>query len=127
MKGSMIMAYKLISDCPVCGEKLKAVKLSCGTCGTTVENEFNLSKFETLSNEQLQFVEIFLKCRGSIKDVEKELGISYPTVKGKLNDVIASLGYNVEEERTHDVKSILDRLESGDITPEDAVKKIKSK
>ena len=121
------MAYKLISDCPVCGDKLKAVKLTCGTCGTSIESEFSLSKFETLTNEQLQFVEIFLKSRGSIKDVEKEMGISYPTVKGKLNDVIASLGYNIEEERSNDVKSIIDRLESGEITPEDAVKKLKSK
>jgi len=121
------MAYKLISDCPVCGDKLKAVRLSCGSCGTSIESEFSLSKFETLTNEQLQFVEIFLKSRGSIKDVEKEMGISYPTVKGKLNDVIASLGYNIEEERSNDVKSIIDRLESGDITPEDAVKKLKSK
>ena len=121
------MAYKLISDCPVCGDKLKAVKLSCSTCGTTINSEFTLSKFEMLTNEQLQFVEIFVKARGSIKDVEKELGISYPTVKGRLNDVIVSLGYDAEEEKSNDVRNIIDKLESGEISPEDAVKKIKSK
>lgn len=121
------MAYKLLVDCPVCGDKLKAVKLTCGTCGTSIESEFTLSKFEQLSSDHLQFIEIFLKCRGSIKDVERELGISYPTVRARLNDVIKSLGYDVEEERSNDVKSIIDKIESGEITPEDAVKKLKTK
>ena len=121
------MSYKLLSDCPVCGEKLKAVKLSCTTCGTSIESDFSFSKFEQLSSEQLHFVEAFLKSRGSIKDVEKELGISYPTVKSRLNDVIKALGYEIEEERSTDIKSIIDRIESGEISPEEAVKKIKSK
>ena len=122
------MSYKLLSDCPVCGNKLIVVKLSCNSCGTSIESNFSFSKFEQLSSEQLHFVEVFLKCRGSIKDVEKELGISYPTVKSRLNDAIAALGYEVEEERTSaDVKSIIDKIESGEISPEEAVKKIKSK
>jgi len=120
------MAYKLLSDCPVCGDKLKAVKLTCGSCGTSIESEFSFSKFEQLSTEHLNFIEIFVKCSGSIKDVEKELGISYPTVKSRLNEVIKTLGYDVEEERIQDVKSILDKIESGEITPEDAVKKLKT-
>lgn len=121
------MAYKLISDCPVCGDKLKAIKLSCSTCGTIIENEFSLSKFEQLSNEQLRFIEIFIKTGGSIKDVEKELGISYPTVKGRLNTIIKALGYDVEEEKSSGIKNVIDRLESGEITAEEAIKKIKIK
>lgn len=121
------MSYKLISECPVCGGNLKAVKLNCTTCGTIIENDFSLSKFEQLTNEQLNFVEVFLKCRGSIKDVEKELGISYPTVKSRLNDAIAALGYEVEEERSTELKSIIDSLESGELSPEEALKKLKPK
>jgi hypothetical protein len=121
------MAYKLLSDCPVCSDKLKAVKLTCSTCGTSIESEFEFSRFEHLSDEHLRFAEIFIKCGGSIKEVEKELGISYPTVKSRLNDVIRALGYEVNEERIMDVKNIIDKLESGEITPDDAVKKIKSK
>jgi len=75
------MAYKILSRCPVCNSKLKVVKLKCDNCGTVIENEFELSKFAYLSAEELNFIEVFLKCRGSIKDVEKELGISYPTVR----------------------------------------------
>src|SRR5664279_4288094 len=112
------MSYKLISDCPVCGSELRAVKLNCSTCGTNIESDFSLSKFEMLSREQMNFVETFLKCRGSIKDVEKELGISYPTVRGKLDDVLNALGYTVEHEESSEVKNIIDQLESGEITPE---------
>ena len=116
----------MINNCPVCSSNMKATRLSCNTCGTVIENDFSLSKFDRLEADQLAFVEIFLKNRGSIKDVEKEMGISYPTVKGKLNDVIKALGYNVEsEERTGNSKSVIDELESGEITPEEALKKLK--
>lgn len=125
MKGKTQVAYKLISDCPVCGSKLKATRLSCSTCSTVIESEFTLSRFELLNKEQLNFVEIFLKNRGSIKDVEREMGISYPTVKGKLNDVIKALGYSVAEEPSADVKSVIEDLEKGTINIEEAIKKIK--
>ena len=119
------MAYKLISECPVCNSTLKATRLSCSTCGTVVESEFELSRFELLNKEQLSFVEIFLKNRGSIKDVEREMGISYPTVKGKLNDVIKALGYSVAEESSTNVNEVIKELEKGSINIEEAIKKIK--
>ena len=121
------MAYKLLKDCPVCGSELKAIKLSCSSCGTTIESEFTLSRFEQLSKEQLAFVETFMKCRGSIKDVEKELGISYPTVRGKLDDVLSAMGYPVEKAKSNEVKSIIDSLESGELSAEEAIKKLKNK
>lgn len=122
------MAYKLLSDCPVCGDKLKAVKLTCSSCGTSIESEFSLSKFEQLTTEQLQFIDVFMKCRGSIKDVEKELGVSYPTVRARLNETVKALGYTVaEDEKTSDVRSIIDSIESGDLSAEEAIRKLKSK
>lgn len=123
------MAYKLISDCPVCGDKLKAVKLACSTCGTNIESEFSFSKFEQLTPGQLNFAEIFIKCRGSIKEAEKELGISYPTVKAKLNDVVKALGYQItdEPEPNKEANSIIDSIEKGDLTPEEAIRKLKNK
>lgn len=117
--------YKLISHCPVCTDKLKAVKLKCSRCNTVIENEFQLSKFDYLNKEQLGFIETFIKCRGSIKEVEKELGISYPTVRAKLDEVIASLGYTVKETKIKEKsKSILDALESGDISPDEAISRL---
>lgn len=124
------MSYKLLNKCPVCSSQLKVVKLSCDTCGTVVESDFSFSKFESLSEEQLKFAEIFLKNRGSIKDVEKEMGISYPTVRGKLDDVIAALGYTVEKEVTEkekDVSDLLDKLDKGEINADDVLNKMKGK
>ena len=119
------MSYKLISECPVCSSTLKATRLSCLTCGTVIESDFELSKFELLNKEQLKFAEVFLKNRGSIKDVEREMGISYPTVKGKLNDVIKALGYKVEEEPSANINEVITELEKGSINIDEAIKKIK--
>ncbi|MBN8584421.1 MAG: DUF2089 domain-containing protein [Ignavibacteria bacterium] len=118
------MSYKLINSCPVCSSAMKATRLSCNTCGTVIENDFSLSKFDRLSEDQLAFAEIFIKNSGSIKDVEKEMGISYPTVKGKLNDLIKAFGYNIEAEKPEKSPSVIDLLERGEITPEEALKKI---
>ena len=118
------MTYKMINNCPVCSSTLKATRLNCNTCGTVIENDFTLTKFDRLSSEQMEFAEIYIKNRGSIKDVEKELGISYPTVKAKLNDLIKAFGYNIEEEKRSNTGSVIDELERGEITPEEALKKI---
>ncbi len=114
----------MLNNCPVCTSSLKATRLECVTCGTVIENSFSLSKFESLSQEQLSFVEIFIKNSGSIKDVEKEMGISYPTVKGKLNDVIKALGYDVNNEPAETTGSIIEKLERGEISPENALQRI---
>lgn len=119
------MAYRIISKCPVCSATLRVSKLKCNNCGTVIENEFELSKFDYLSSEQLSFVEVFLKCRGNIKDVEKELGISYPTVRAKLDDVVSALGYTVVKKPSVSSKDIVDMLEKGEITPEQALDMIK--
>ncbi|MBC5628810.1 DUF2089 domain-containing protein [Clostridium sp. NSJ-6] len=118
--------YKLLSRCPVCSNKLKAIRLRCNSCNTVIENEFELSKFDYLSTDQLYFVETFIKCRGSIKEVEKELGISYPTVRAKLDEVIESLGYSARETKVkQDNKDILDSLKNGDISVDEAISKLK--
>ncbi|MCM3213538.1 DUF2089 domain-containing protein [Niallia taxi] len=116
------MAYPLISECPVCSKQLKITKLQCTHCHTTIENEFELSNFASLNSEQLSFIETFLKCRGNIKEVEKDLGISYPTVRGKLDDIISSLGYSTAKKvEKIDRKKIILMLEQGEITAEEAI------
>lgn len=76
---------KIISRCPVCGGELVVTRLKCNSCETVIENNFRLSRFDYLSDEELYFTETFIRCRGNIKEVEKELKISYPTVRAKLN------------------------------------------
>ncbi|MBU3188531.1 DUF2089 domain-containing protein [Clostridium bowmanii] len=116
------MAYKILCKCPVCSSKLKVTRLKCDECDTTVENQFELSKFDYLNSEQLYFIEVFLKSRGNIKDVEKELGISYPTVRAKLDEVIIALGYTVLKQKPSvDKKDVVDMLEKGEITADEAL------
>jgi hypothetical protein len=120
------MAYKILCKCPVCNSNLKAVKLKCQKCNTVIENDFEMSKFSYLNSEQLNFLEIFIRCRGNIKDVERELGISYPTVRGKLEDVIGALGYTPVKIKEENNSDIIDKLEKGEITAEQAINLLKN-
>ena len=117
---------KVISRCPVCGGELKVTRLKCEECETVIENDFVLSKFDYLSGEELYFTETFIRCRGNIKEVEKELGISYPTVRSKLDTVIKKLGYEAETDaQTAKRDEILKALENGEITAEQAIARLK--
>lgn len=120
------MAYKVITNCPVCSETLKITKLACTHCQTTIENEFEFSKLSSLSKDHLHFVEVFLTCRGNIKEVEKELGISYPTVRAKLTDIISTLGHVQKKKTEGNEKKIIAMLENGEITSEEAIKLLQS-
>jgi hypothetical protein len=104
-------------------------KLACSSCHTKVEGDFVSCKFCRLPKEQLEFVEVFLKCRGNIKDVEKELSISYPTVRNRLDGVLQSLGYRDEKTEPSDEGAqryeILIALESGAITAKEAAEQLR--
>lgn len=122
------MLYKAITTCPICNDKLNIKKLQCSKCRTVIENDFVFSKFQYLTSDQLEFIEVFIKSRGSIKDVEKELGISYPTVRAKLDEVIESLGGKKikEDNKKRNTKEIIEALEKGEVTPEEAMEKLKN-
>jgi hypothetical protein len=94
-----------------------------------VEGHFELSRFTRLDPEQLAFLELFLKARGNIKEVERELGLSYPTVRARLDTLLAALGYAVEPERRSEVarkrREILDALDAGKIRAEEALRLLK--
>ncbi len=115
----------VIGRCPICAAQLRVVRLECGSCGTRLEGSFSLGLFHSLSAEQLEFLEVFIRARGNFKDVERELGISYPTVRSRLDAVIRSLGYQTEvepdrEAETERRKEILRQLAEGRIGPDDA-------
>lgn len=117
--------YKVITNCPVCDKEMKIMKLKCNHCNTAVENEFSFSKFNKLSKEQLNFIEIFLVCRGNIKDVEKQLGISYPTVRGKLDEINNLLDLTTKKHISKNKEKVVDMLDNGEISPEEAINLLK--
>ncbi|WZL80573.1 DUF2089 domain-containing protein [Vallitaleaceae bacterium 9-2] len=123
------MQYNAPGKCPVCGERLTITKLSCRKCHTNIEGQFNPCEFCSLPKEDLHFLKTFIKCKGSIKEVEREMGISYPTVKGKLNNLIEALGFHVEEEvdaqeQALEREHILSELEQGKINAAQATQRL---
>jgi hypothetical protein len=108
--------------CPVCGNAMTITRLGCGRCGSALEGSFRLTgtsvagvktsgplaprgqiesrfgRLARLHDAQIEFVETFLRCRGVIKNVEDMLGISYPTVRARLNDVLDALGFTAEDD-----------------------------
>lgn len=122
------MSYPVINKCSVCGQKLGVTCLHCEKCGTEYRGDFHFDKFSYLTTEQKHFIEVFLRCRGNIREVEKELNISYPTVRSRLDDIVHALGYDLPRENPHvNKKEIIDSLSKGEITYDEAMKMIKSK
>ncbi|HUM36785.1 MAG TPA: DUF2089 family protein, partial [Anaerolineae bacterium] len=80
--------YPLPVKCPVCGGELFVERLTCHQCNTVIQGEFGLQRLSRLTPEQWAFVEDFLRCEGKLTRLQEELGLSYPTVRSRLNDVI---------------------------------------
>ncbi len=120
---------QVIGQCPICKSDLQVTRLYCSNCDTAIEGHFTLGRFYQLSPEQIAFIETFLRCEGKINRVGEELGISYPTVRSRLADVIRALGYEVEEATSvpsdEDRKAILEQLAEGKISSEDAIKRLR--
>ena len=124
----IINSYSVPDKCPVCGHEILINKLSCSHCATKIEGEFSTCKFCRLPDEQREFIEVFIKCRGSIKEVERELGISYPTVRSRLDSVLTALGYKVAEGETGArvrATEVLAALERGEISAAEAAQRLK--
>ena len=123
----------VVGRCPFCGDELHVAKLHCPSCQTSIEGNFSLGRFQRLNPDQLAFLEIFIKNRGIIRNVEAETGLSYPTVRKSLDDLLQALGFEVREEpepreapddadRRRDV---LERLKQGEISAEQAIHLLK--
>jgi len=82
----------VIATCPVCAGELAISRLHCRTCGTTLEGEFGVGRFGKLSREQMALLESFLRSRGNLKEMERALGISYPTVRARVEALVQALG-----------------------------------
>jgi hypothetical protein len=86
------MARDVISTCPICSSELAITRLQCRGCGTAIEGDFNVGRFGRLSREQLALLENFLRARGNAKELERELKVSYPTVRARIEALVRALG-----------------------------------
>ena len=96
------MAHDVISTCPVCSNELAVTRLHCRSCGTTLEGDFSVGRFGRLNRDQLALLESFLRSRGNLREMERELGISYPTVRSRVEALVRTLGFGPRAE-TDDV------------------------
>jgi hypothetical protein len=138
------MPHDVISTCPVCSGELAVTRLHCRSCGTTLEGEFSVGRFGRLTKEQLVLLESFLRSRGNLRDMERELGISYPTVRSRVEALVRALGFgprdgdDATDEAVPDTittnattgaaaarQGILERLAKREISAEDAAKAIR--
>jgi hypothetical protein len=90
--------HDVIATCPVCASELAVTRLRCGECGTTIEGEFSVGRFGRLTREQTQVLESFLRSRGNLRDMERELGISYPTVRSRVEQLVQALGFGPRDQ-----------------------------
>lgn len=121
----------LPSRCPFSGGEIVVTRFYCPDVDITVEGRFSVHiPFAQLSAEQLQFVELFLRSEGKLSRMESELGLSYPTVRNRLHDIIRALGYEPGKEEAAPTneetrKRILAELDAGQITFDDAMAMLK--
>jgi hypothetical protein len=110
--------------CPSCASPLKVTQLSCIACGTGVVGSFELSPFVRLSTESLQFLEVFIRNRGNVKEMARETSESYWVIRRQLDEVIEEMGFD-SEAPTQEVlaasrQEILIQLSRGEISVEQA-------
>jgi hypothetical protein len=117
-----------ISKCPVCDGDLAVTRLHCDACDTTIEGRFANGSFVGLTPEQLDFVETFVRVEGKMNRMSEEMGISYPTLRNRLHEIIRALGYEPGKDESNDEipdekrREILEQLDAGEISPEEAMR-----
>ncbi|MBL8953807.1 MAG: DUF2089 domain-containing protein [Myxococcaceae bacterium] len=116
-------------QCPVCSGALYVERVRCATCGSAVEGRFTLDWPARLTREQLNFVRVFVTCGGKIKDVEQALGVSYPTVVSRLDEIMAAIGVIDGDGRapkqSRSRRDVLERLSNGEIDAQEAERLLK--
>jgi hypothetical protein len=117
--------------CPACGGRIRVTGLCCSQpgCGTEVRGEFEVNEFALLPPEPLEFLRLYIKTRGNLKEVERILGVSYPTVRARMEQLLRSLGYEVPDEPISGGPSrsdILQALEQGQISPAEAAEQLRA-
>jgi len=134
------MARDVISTCPVCSSELFVTRLQCRSCGTAIEGDFSVGRFGRLSREQLALLESFLRARGNLKELERELKLSYPTVRARIDALVRALGLadgafvedgsedgSGRDEMSALRRDVLERLARHEITADEAAALIRSR
>lgn len=119
--------YAVPTRCPVCRSEMEVTRLHCSTCDTSIEGRFSGGPIAHLTAEHLDFIVTFVRCEGKINRMEQELGLSYPTIRNRLHEVIRALGYEPGKDEPVEISpearsTVLADLESGKISADEAMR-----
>jgi hypothetical protein len=125
-----IQMLKLFEQCPACGGPLVITEIQCSNCHLKMQGEFKPGLFSTLSDDQLTFVRAFLRVRGNLSEMEKVLGVSYPTIRNKLDEINQTLDQaekapNPVPANDNPRTAILNKLAAGEIDATEALAQLK--
>lgn len=117
---------KLIESCPTCGSHAVTItEVHCDACGTQVRSRYSPCPFCALTEDEQTFLLLFVRSRGNLKDMEKTLGISYPTVRAKLDELIERLAPPASPARADDRQAVLELVQTGRLSPAEALALLK--
>jgi hypothetical protein len=117
---------KLPDRCPACGADLRVTRLTCQSCETVVNGRFRVCDFCALPDPERELLELFLRSRGNVKEVQRELGVSYPTVRSRLDQLWIRLGYKSSvDEAGEAAETIIESLKSGKLNVEQAAARLR--
>ena len=118
--------HPMPTHCPITGEPLEVTRLECPQSGIVLEGRFAPNEFALLSDEHLEFMRLYIKMRGNLKEVERMMGVSYPTVRAKFENMLKVLGYELELGNKNDRDEVISLLEAGEISAAEASKRLKA-
>ncbi|GIW24175.1 DUF2089 domain-containing protein [Meiothermus sp.] len=123
--------FPMPTECPVqgCNGRLHVTGLVCSACRTEVKGEFQPNEFALLPPEHLEFLRLYIKVRGNLKEVERILGLSYPTVRARFESLLRVLGYEEEVDQspsTEEKEAILSALEKGQLSAAEAAERLRA-
>ena len=117
----MSQVYRAPSTCPVCSDQLITLRVGCATCGTELSGHFEQCRYCRLDARDLELLEVFLRSRGNLRDVQAHLGVSYPTARQRFNELLARLGFaEPAAAATEDSRTVLADLAAGRLTVDEA-------
>ena len=111
-------------DCPVCGARLAVTRLGCDECGSELAGAFEACEFCALGPDDRELLGVFLRSRGNMKELERHLGVSYPTARSRFDELLARLGFQPAPARLDPSLQVLDALAGGEIDVEEALRQL---
>ncbi len=116
---------RVLGQCPACGGILTVRRLQCTDCDTAIEGNFTLTRFDLLTPEQITFLELFLRARGNIREVERAMGLSYPAVRSRLDQMLRALNLDADNDGRHTEQlHVLDAVKRGELSVDQAAEQL---